>query len=77
MNYERMTARDVELAMTSLAEKRGEIAAGLLQKVPADMLAAAMVQEVADGVKARDYDFLRGLDGVLCRVVELQGAACA
>ncbi|MBF0415619.1 MAG: hypothetical protein HQL79_07605 [Magnetococcales bacterium] len=76
MSDDLVTMAHVELAVEMLAEKEGEFAVDLLRRVDPSVLAQAMVQEVEDGLKAKDYDFLRGLDGMLCRVIELQGGLC-
>lgn len=70
-----VTMQDVDQAISSLVEKDGKAVARLLRQIPASDLALAMVQEVEDGDRANDYDFLRGLDGVLNRVVHLQEVA--
>lgn len=64
-----VTDHDIAQALRALVEENGLPAARLLRRIPVTDLALAMTQEIEDGFKTDDYDFLRGLDGVLKRAL--------
>ncbi|MBF0139816.1 MAG: hypothetical protein HQL74_06000 [Magnetococcales bacterium] len=63
----------VDQAVFLLAQKNGNVAAGLLQAIPVDDLAEAMVQVYEDSMKVNDYSLMHVVNDVLSRALSFHG----
>ncbi|MBF0182473.1 MAG: hypothetical protein HQM03_20850 [Magnetococcales bacterium] len=67
-----VTEEEIVRVVTALATGHMVPGRKLLHKIPPTCLIEAMIQEIEDGAKARDFEFLRGLDSVLRRAVGMR-----